>query len=323
MCIRDRDTFHDNPYRNLIDAIDPDVRLTIVHGKAVFGDIDIMTAMKGDDWEYVNATGFSKAVDVTYPSEVEGMQTWENIESGLSMAMRNEFADIKEHWNDASGMTDSELQDWLATTFDGDYRDNVNHLKNITLDPIFTMEDERYFDVINRSAHANFHIDMSELYDYYDIDYDANGNRPYITDSDYINNSNTEPEPRLGCMDSTALNYNVQANQDDGSCTYAGDDNGDDTDIIDDNDGVDDNLDSDDDSDICTGICDDDASDSAKSDESDPIVLLSVVMGVTMIAAITVIFMSKEKETLADGIEKEDQAFVPELPPMEPPKDSD
>ena len=317
------DTFHDNPYRNLIDAIDPDVRLTIVHGKAVFGDIDIMTAMKGDDWEYVNATGFSKAVDVTYPSEVEGMQTWENIESGLSMAMRNEFADIKEHWNDASGMTDSELQDWLATTFDGDYRDNVNHLKSITLDPIFTMEDERYFDVINRSAHANFHIDMSELYDYYDIDYDANGNRPYITDSDYINNSNTEPEPRLGCMDSTALNYNVQANQDDGSCTYAGDDNGDDTDIIDDNDGVDDNLDSDDDSDICTGICDDDVSDSADSKEADPIFLLSIVFGFIMIAAITVIFMSKEKETLADGIEKEDQAFVPELPPMDPPKDSD
>ncbi len=317
------DTFHDNPYRNLIDAIDPDVRLTIVHGKAVFGDIDIMTAMKGDDWEYVNATGFSKAVDVTYPSEVEGMQTWENIESGLSMAMRNEFADIKEHWNDASGMTDSELQDWLATTFDGDYRDNVNHLKNITLDPIFTMEDERYFDVINRSAHANFHIDMTELYDYYDVDYDANGNRPYITDSDYINNSNTEPEPRLGCMDSTALNYNVQANQDDGSCTYTGDDNGDDNDIIDDNNGVDDNLDSGDDSDICTGICDDDVSDSAESKESDPILLLSLVFGFIMIAAVTVIIMSKEKETLVEGIEKEDQAFVPELPPMEPPKDSD
>ena len=209
-------------------------------------------------------------------------------------------------------MSDSELEDWLATTFDGDYRDNVNHLKSMTLDPIFTMEDERYFDVINRSAHANFHIDMSKLYDYYDIDYDANDNRPYLTDSDYINNSNSDPDPRPGCMDSTALNYNVQANQDDGSCTYAGDDNG-----------VDDNLDSDDDSDICTGICDDDVSDSAKSDESDPIVLLSVVMGVIMIAAITVIFMSKEKETLADGIEKEDQAFVPELPPMEPPKDSD
>ena len=185
------------------------------------------------------------------------------------------------------------------------------------------MEDERYFDVINRSAHANYHIDMSTLYDYYDIDYDANGNRPYITDSDYINNSDTEPEPRPGCMDSTALNYNVQADQDDGSCTYAGGDNGDNNDIIDDNNGIDDNLGTDDNSDTCTGICDEDVSDSTKSDESDPIVLLSVVMGVIMIAAITVIFMSKEKETLADGIEKEDQAFVPELPPMDPPKDSD
>ena len=42
-----------------------------------------------------------------------------------------------------------------------------------------------------------------------------------------------------------------------------------------------------------------------------------------MIAAVTVIIMSKEKETLVDGIEKENQTFVPELPPIEPPKDSD
>jgi hypothetical protein len=143
-------TFHDNPYRNLIDAIDPDIKLTIVHGKAVFGDVDIMTAMNGDDWEYINGSGFAKAVDVTSPSETEGMQTWEEIESGLSMAMRNEFVDIKENWNEVSDMTDSEIEAWLATTFDGDYKDNVNHLKSMTLDPIFTMEDERYFDVINR-----------------------------------------------------------------------------------------------------------------------------------------------------------------------------
>ena len=30
------DTFHDDPYRNLIEAIDADVRLTVVQGKAVF-----------------------------------------------------------------------------------------------------------------------------------------------------------------------------------------------------------------------------------------------------------------------------------------------
>ena len=50
------DTFHENPYRNLIEAIDRDVRLTIVEGKAVFGDVDLMTTLQGDDWESVSYT---------------------------------------------------------------------------------------------------------------------------------------------------------------------------------------------------------------------------------------------------------------------------
>ena len=319
------DTFHDNPYRNLIEAIDPDIKLTIVHGKAVFGDIDIMTAMNGDDWEYINGNGFTKAVDVTSPSETEGMQTWEEIESGLSMAMRNEFEDIKENWNEVSDMTDSELEDWLATTFDGDYRDNVNHLKNMTLDPIFTMNDDRYFDVINRSVHGNYHVDLTKLYDYYDIAYDANGNRPYIEDSEYTDNSNVEPEPRLGCMDSTALNYNIQANQDNGSCTYEGDNSGDGGDNVD-NTGGDDNVDNtggDDNSDsgTCTGICDDDISNSAESENTDPIILLSIVMGVILIASVAVIVLSREREDPIVHKEHESQ-FVPELPPVKPPEDS-
>ena len=48
------DTFHEDPYRNLIEAIDADVALTVVQGKAVFGDVDIMQQLQGDDWEYVN-----------------------------------------------------------------------------------------------------------------------------------------------------------------------------------------------------------------------------------------------------------------------------
>ena len=309
------DTFHDSPYRNLIEAIDPDVRLTVADGKVVFGDIDIMTAMKGDDWEYINGSGFSKAVDVTWPSEPEGMQTWEEIESGLSMAMRNEFADIKEHWNDVSGMSDSELEDWLVEEFDGNYPgENVNRLKSMTLDPIFTMEDERYFDVINSSTHANFHLDMSKLYDYYDIDYDANGNRPYITDSDYTNDNNVEPEPRPGCMDPTALNYNIQADQDDGSCTF--EDTTDNTGGVNDTGEVNGPEDE-----ICTGICDDDISNSAESEKTDPIVLLSIIMGVILVAAIAVIVLSRERDTLVEDKE-DDTQFVPELPPMEPPEDS-
>ena len=180
------DTFHENPYRNLIEAIDRDVRLTIVEGKAVFGDVDLMTTLQGDDWEYVNGTGFSKAVDVTSMSVEDGTQSWESIESGLAMAMRNEVADIREHWGEVSDLnTDQEVQDYLDSKFDGDYNDGVSHLKNLTLDPIFTMDDDRYFDVINRSSHANFHIDMSKLYDYYNVTYDAESNRPFIEDADF------------------------------------------------------------------------------------------------------------------------------------------
>ena len=59
------DTFHQDPYRNLIEAIDADVRLTVVNGQPVFGDVDIMSELKGDDWELVEGPGFNKAVDVT------------------------------------------------------------------------------------------------------------------------------------------------------------------------------------------------------------------------------------------------------------------
>ena len=189
------DTFHDDPYRNLIEAIDNDVRLTVVQGKAVFGDVDIMTAINQDDWEPITGGGVSKAVDVTSLSEVDGSQTWASIESSpCNGNVRNEFSDIKANWNDVSGMNDTEIHDWLNTTFDGDYRDDVNRLKNMTVDPIFTTGDERYFDVLNRSSHGNTHVDLSKIYAYYEIPMDNNGQRTGINvdlTTDPANSGNT------------------------------------------------------------------------------------------------------------------------------------
>ena len=185
------DTFHDDPYRNLIEAIDADVALTIVQGKAVFGDVDLMQQLQGDDWEYVNGTGFQKAVDVTSMTEVDGTQTFQEIEAGLAMAMRHEFSDMKEHWNEFDDMSDNEINTWLGDSFDGDYKDGVSRLKNMTLDPIFTSGDARYFDVINRSAHANYHIDMTKLYDnYYTVEM-VNGDRINVNVQLPDDNTNT------------------------------------------------------------------------------------------------------------------------------------
>ena len=304
------DSFHENPYRNLIEAIDPDVRLTIVQGKPVFGDIDLMTEMKGNDWEYINGTGFSKAIDVTSTTEVDGMKSWESIEDGLQMAMENNFEDIKQHWNDVQGMTDEEINDWLGTTFDGDYRDGVNHLKSMNVDPIFTLGDNRYFDVINRSEHANYHIDLSKLYDYYDVEYDSEGNRPYVEDSTYNPDKNDEGGIDSGCTDSNAVNYNQDAIVDDGSCILVN--TNDDLDIIV-GDGVDDE--------ICTGICDEETTESSQSDESDPILTLTIVMGFIFAVAIAVIFISRGEESMLNNEVVEQNEFIPDLPPLEPPKD--
>ena len=87
---------------------------------------------------------------------------------------------MKENWVEFDGDTDEEINAYLNTTFDGDYRDDVNRLKNLTLDPIFTSGDDRYFDVINRSTHANYHIDLTELYDnYYSVQM-VNGDRTNV-----------------------------------------------------------------------------------------------------------------------------------------------
>ena len=44
-------------------------------------------------------------------------------------------------------------------------------------------------------------------------------------------------------------------------------------------------------------------------------------MGVIFIADITVILVSRGEETLVDDGDKHNDGFVPDLPPMEPPKD--
>ena len=55
------DNFHEDPYRNLIEAVDADIRLTLVNGQPVWGDVDIMAELKGTDWETVTGPGFDQS----------------------------------------------------------------------------------------------------------------------------------------------------------------------------------------------------------------------------------------------------------------------
>ena len=150
------DNFHEDPYRNLIEAIDADVRLTLVNGQPVWGDIDIMAELKGSDWETVSGPGFDKAVDVTDRSVTEGTQSWSTILSNMEMAMALNQADIDSTWSADTG--------------------SYGAMQGNVLNNIFTTGDSRHFGIIEGSNHANTHVDLTILQDYYDVPMD-NGQR--------------------------------------------------------------------------------------------------------------------------------------------------
>jgi hypothetical protein len=137
------DNFHEDPYRNLIEAVDADIRLTLVNGQPVWGDIDIMTELKGNDWETVTGPGFDKAVDVTDRFIAEGTQSWSTILSNMEMAMALNQADIDSTWS--------------ANT------DSYSSMQGNVLNDIFTTGDTRHFGIIEGSNHANMHVDLIVL----------------------------------------------------------------------------------------------------------------------------------------------------------------
>tara|TARA_B100000902_G_scaffold25980_2_gene31230 strand:+ start:11734 stop:14259 length:2526 start_codon:yes stop_codon:yes gene_type:complete len=165
------DTFNADPYRNVVEAVDPDVRLVIVGGIPVFGDVDIMQAMD-EDVEIIQGVGFSKAIDITYDGVPEAQQTY------------------------------AEMLDYL---------DQCNQGKSVPIEYLFTMGDERYFEVLNNTPSFQNGRSIDLWSDYYDIELDANGHRvggtvggadpieTNITDGNNNGNggTNTVPEPEL------------------------------------------------------------------------------------------------------------------------------
>ena len=165
------DNIHANPYRNLINAVDPDVRLSVVGGLALYGDEDLMTALKGEDHE--PAGKFDKVLDVTFLAAPEGAQTWASITENLTMAMRFDAEEMTAAFGDAN-----------------DFDSVTSGMTEVGLDPWYTYGDERYFRVLNGSTQANAQIDLSKLYDRY---YDRAETLPSVTEFETV--TETQPEP--------------------------------------------------------------------------------------------------------------------------------
>ena len=115
-----------------------------------------MSELKGDDWELVEGPGFNKAVDVTDRSIPEGTQSWATILQDMEMAMELNPDDIASTWSSST--------------------DSYSSMQGNVLNSIFTTGDARHFGVITGSNHANTHINLAQLENYYDIPME-NGDR--------------------------------------------------------------------------------------------------------------------------------------------------
>jgi hypothetical protein len=189
-------------------------------------------------------------------------------------------------------------------------------MPNVGLDPWYTYGDERYFNVVNGSTSANAQIDMSLLYDRY---YDRAESLPAITDFEVV--VAPEPEP---CDDGSQPPCAVVDDSNDG-----GDDSNDtptdesNTTVPGTNTEVGNDQ---------TGPAPIDVSQSEEEDVAGQALLLFIV--IVAILLVSLYFVSKGGEdALAAEVQIEkmwdeqeaaaasDGAFVPSLPPLEPPKE--
>jgi 5-methylthioadenosine/S-adenosylhomocysteine deaminase len=281
------DTFHQDPYRNLIEAIDADVRLTIVNGQPVFGDVDIMSELKGDDWELVEGPGFNKAVDVTDRSVTEGTQSWSSILADMEMAMALNPDDIASTWSSST--------------------DSYSSMQANVLNSIFTTGDTRHFGIIKDSEHANTHINLEQLENYYQVPME-NGDRTGV-------NVVLEPQDNTGgsTIDPVDETPSGETNQD--NDTTDGSETGRDSD--------------------CPPNCilGEDVED-ASNEESALFGAKSLllVLVVLLLLAVGLLTRGSEEDTdmgadqtvmIENEWQVEKKQFVPELPPLSPPPSSE
>ena len=281
------DTFHQDPYRNLIEAIDADVRLTIVNGQPVFGDVDIMSQLKGDDWELVEGPGFNKAVDVTDRSVTEGTQSWSSILADMEMAMALNPDDIASTWSSST--------------------DSYSSMQANVLNSIFTTGDTRHFGIIKNSQHANTHINLEQLENYYEVPME-NGDRTGV-------NVVLEPQDNTGgsTIDPVDETPSGETNQD--NDTTDGSETGRDSD--------------------CPPNCilGEDVED-ASNEESALFGAKSLllVLVVLLLLAVGLLTRGSEEDTdmgadqtvmIENEWQVEKKQFVPELPPLSPPPSSE
>jgi 5-methylthioadenosine/S-adenosylhomocysteine deaminase len=163
----------DSPYRNLIDATEEDVRLVLVNGEPLSGDVALMAALKASDYEVVTSSSgcFQKAIDVTNPAVPQGTETFADMQTALRDALNamggdnppaeggpaddsNTYSYLKAHIPGASALTDAQFRQLLTSYFKLAPNGRLN-MEGIQLTPVLVEDDDFYFHLLGGEVFAN------------------------------------------------------------------------------------------------------------------------------------------------------------------------
>jgi 5-methylthioadenosine/S-adenosylhomocysteine deaminase len=157
-------------YRSIIDATEKDVRLVLVAGDPLYGDVDVMKKVKPTDYETLTAgCGFSKAVDVTTsntttPSAQHPDLKFSEIETTLQDALQFDMDWLYEHYDPAR------TGGWTFSAFTSEMNDKYDYgMEPRELDPIFVCDDPEFLDEVRtdpniRTAFNGVCLDLRPWY---------------------------------------------------------------------------------------------------------------------------------------------------------------
>lgn len=133
------------PYRALIDATERDVRLTMVGGDPVAGDVDVLGALKPADNDVVaSAHGTRKAVDITRLGVPEGLEHTGRLRNEIRAVQARLGAPswLRRHWDRGRWLLDSDAAfgAYLAGRFPAP--GGAVNLGAMPAPPLFTEDDE-------------------------------------------------------------------------------------------------------------------------------------------------------------------------------------
>lgn len=137
-------------YRSIIDATEKDVKLVLIGGDPLYGDVQPMTTLKPTDQEALSSTcGFQKAIDVTTTSTKvpAGTLTFAELRDVLDAGLHFDIAWLASHWDPARGLAGAALNALIKKSF-------PLGLASRELDPLFVCEDPDFVDEVRTDANV-------------------------------------------------------------------------------------------------------------------------------------------------------------------------